>query len=114
MKTSELLHLQALKFKRQVLNQTPDFEHDDQTPAWMRHEYDANGGESRNICAMIPLSLFDEIQRLSGLLSISKRRMVEIALRDLAISSNKALGDVGFDAASLTYRAVGEVPSDEA
>lgn len=112
MKTSELLQLQALKFKQQVLDQTPDFETAEDGPAWMRDSYDATG-ESRNICAMIPVPLFEEIQRLSGLLSISKRRMVEIALRDVAIGANKALDDVGFDAASMTCVSVGDVPMDE-
>ena len=56
---------------------------------------------------------FDEIQRLGGLLSISKRRMVEMALRDIAISANKALDEVGFDAPSMTYRSLGEIPVDQ-
>ena len=61
---------------------------------------------------MIPLSLFEEINRVSGILSISKRRIVEMALRDFAISANKALDEVGFDAASMTYVSAGSVPVD--
>ena len=112
MKTNELLQLQALKFKERVMEDRPDFDEVDGMPAWMRDNYDANA-ETRNICAMIPVALFDEIQRLGGLLSISKRRMVEMALRDIAISANKALDEVGFDAPSMTYRSFGEIPVDQ-
>lgn len=112
MNTSQLLQLQALKFKRQVIDDNPDFEHTDNTPAWMRDTYEVSG-DTRNICAMIPLSLFQEIDRLSGVLSISKRRMIEMALRDMAISANKALDDVGFDASSMTSETMGDFPVDE-
>ena len=94
MKTDELLKMQALKFKNEVMERNPDFENDESVPAWMRETYDATG-EVRNICGMIPLSLFEEINRVSGILSISKRRIVEMALRDFAISANKALAMAG-------------------
>ena len=64
MKTNELLQLQALKFKERVMEDRPDFDEVDGMPAWMRDNYDANA-ETRNICAMIPVALFDEIQRLA-------------------------------------------------
>jgi hypothetical protein len=112
MKTSELLQLQALKFKERVIQHNPDFDEVGEMPAWMLDDYDTNS-ETRNICGMIPLALFDEIQRLGGLLSISKRRMVEMALRDIAISANKAFEDVGFDPSSMTYQSAGETPVDQ-
>ena len=111
MKTDELLKMQALKFKNEVMERNPDFENDESVPAWMRETYDATG-DVRNICGMIPLSLFEEINRVSGILSISKRRIVEMALRDFAISANKALEDVGFNPASMTYVSAGVVPVD--
>jgi len=111
MKTNELLTLQALKYKKQVIAANPDFDIEEGDPDWMRDSYEASG-ETRNICAFIPLPLFDEINRISGVLSISKRRIVEMALRDFAISANKALDEVGFDAASITYFSAGEVPVD--
>lgn len=89
----------------------PDIEHDDSTPLWVRETYDT-ASKSRNICAMIPLSLFDEIERLSGLLKISKRAMVEMAIRDLAKNANAALDSVGFDAASMWSDEAGEVPKE--
>lgn len=112
METSEILQLQALKMKREVLAMNPDIEHDDGTPLWVRETYDT-AANSRNICAMISLSLFDEIERLSGLLKISKRAMVEMAIRDLAKNANAVLDSVGFDAASMTYSEAGEVPKEE-
>ncbi len=112
MKTSEILQLQALKLKRQVLQDNPDMGEADRVPEWMRDSYDASG-ESRNICAMVPVALFEEIQRLSDVMSISKRRMVELALRDIAIDANRALGRVGFDPASMATRTIGAVPIDE-
>lgn len=89
----------------------PDIEHDDSTPLWVRETYDT-ASKSRNICAMIPLSLFDEIERLSGLLKISKRAMIEMAIRDLAKNANAVLDSVGFDAASMWSEEAGEVPKE--
>ena len=111
MNTNELLKMQALKFKNEVIERNPDFENDESAPAWMRENYDATG-DVRNICGMIPLSLFEEVNRVSGILSISKRRIVEMSLRDFAISANKALEDVGFNPASMTYVSAGVVPVD--
>lgn len=111
--TSELLQLQALKLKREVLSDSPNFDHDSDAPLWVRETYET-ASNNRNICAMIPSSLFEEVERLSGLLKISKRAMIEMALRDLATSANKALDDVGFVSSSMTYRSIGDVPVDEA
>lgn len=112
MKTSELLHLQALKLKREVTQDTPDFDYGDHAPLWLVDTY-SRTSETRNICAHIPVSLFDEIERLSGLLRISKRSVIEMSLRDFAVIANKALDDVGFVASSMTHRSLGEVPADE-
>lgn len=112
MQTSELLKLQALKFKREVIQRHPDFDHDPDSPAWLTDTY-SRVSETRNICAHIPLSLFDEIERVSGLLKISKRAVIEMSLRDFAVSANKALDDVGFDASSMTCQVIGDVPVDE-
>lgn len=111
MNTNELLKMQALKFKSEVMARNPDFGTDEDQPAWMRETYES-ADEARNICGMIPLPLFEEINRVSGILSISKRRIVEMALRDFAINANKALEEVGFDTASMTYVSVGSVPVD--
>jgi hypothetical protein len=112
-KTSELLHLQALKLKREVTADNPDFDHGSDAPLWLVDTY-SRIAETRNICAHIPVSLFDEIERLSGLLKISKRAVIEMSLRDFAVSANQALDDVGFVASSMTYQSIGDVPVDEA
>lgn len=113
MKTKELLQLQVLKYKREVLHNQPGFDDGEDLPAWKTAVYDV-GGESRNICAMLPLPLFEEVQRLSGILRISKRRIIELALVDFAESANKTLEDAGFDSASIISISVGQVPVDEA
>lgn len=113
MNTKELLQLQALRLKRDVLRDNPDFDHAQDAPAWMRDTYDTST-ENRNLCGQIPVSLFDELERLSGVLKISKRAMLEMSLRDFAKDANKALDDVGFVASSVSCRSVGTVPADEA
>lgn len=112
MKTTELLQLQALKLKQELFQQDPLTDVDESAPAWKTAVYDV-AGESRNVCAMLPLPLFEEVQRLSGLLSISKRRIIEMALCDFAETANKALSDVGFLPSSMTSRVLGDVPVDQ-
>ena len=111
METNEILKLQALKYKAEVMKDHPGLEQLDGEPDWMYEGLDTSG-ETRNICGMVPLSLFDEINRVSGILSISKRRVVEMALRDFAINATKALDEVGFKGASIEYVSMGQVPVD--
>jgi hypothetical protein len=109
MKTSELLQLRVLQRKREIL----EFATDDDSPSWTWDSYELSG-DNRNICAMVPMPLFEEIDRLSGCLSMSKRRIIELALRDFAVNANKAFEDAGFNAAAMKYTSVGEIPCDEA
>lgn len=111
METNEILKLQALKYKAEVMKDHPGLGKQEGEPDWMYEGLDTSG-ETRNICGMVPLSLFDEINRVSGILSISKRRVVEMALRDFAINANKALDEAGFDAASIQFLSMGQVPVD--
>ena len=110
MKTSELIQLQVLKRKREILQHAPDFDGD--APSWTVDTYELSG-DNRNICAKIPIPLFDEIERLSGCLGISKRRIIELALRDFAVDANKAFDAAGFDSKTMIYESFGDVPSDE-
>jgi hypothetical protein len=110
MKTSEFIQLQVLKRKREILQRVPDF--DGVAPGWTVDTYELSG-HNRNICAMIPVPLFEEIDRLSGCLSISKRRIIELALRDFAVDANKAFDAAGFDSTTMVYESAGEVPSEE-
>lgn len=109
MKTNEILTLQALKFKRNLLAGASDLP--DGAPAWMANS-DSGGDNTRNICALISIPLFEEIERLSSVLSMSKRRFVELALRDLAEKANDAIEGVGLT--NVTSTTMGEVPVDEA
>lgn len=108
METHEIFTLQALKLKKKLLD---DASTSEGSPAWL---LDAEPGSDnvRNICALISVPLFDEIERLSGVLSMSKRRLVELALRDLAQKANQALDGVGLE--NLSCVSIGDVPVDEA
>lgn len=80
MKTDELLTLQALKFKQLHTSGSslPGSVVDhliDSTPQLKE--------KLRNICAFITPELFEEIEGLCGVLDLSKRQFVEMALRDL-------------------------------
>lgn len=109
MNTNQILTLQALKFKQNLLQGDQDIALD--APAWMRDVH-PGADETRNICALISIPLFEEIERLSNVLSMSKRRFVELALRDLAEKGNQAIADVGLT--NVTSESAGVVPVDEA
>lgn len=79
MNTDEILTLQALKFKQlhvqghslpadfveQLIDQHPEVK-----------------AKMRNICAFIDPSLFEKVENLCGILDLSKRQFVEMALQD--------------------------------
>jgi len=109
MNTKEILTLQALKFKKDLLNGAQDIPSD--APAWMR-DVDPGTDDTRNICALISVPLFEEINHLCSVLSMSKRRFVELALRDLAEKAVQAIEDVGLT--NVTSFSTGEVSVDEA
>lgn len=109
METKEILTLQALKFKQQLLGGNQDLQ--EGAAAWM-FNVDPGADQTRNICALISIPLFDEIERLSNVLSMSKRRFVELALRDLAVTANEAIEGVGLT--NVTSSRIGDVPVDEA
>jgi len=109
MNTKEILTLQALKFKKDLLNGAQDIPTD--APAWMR-DVDPGTDETRNICALISIPLFDEINNLCNVLSMSKRRFVELALRDLTEKAVQTIDEIGLK--KVTSEVYGEVPVDEA
>ena len=80
MKTDEVLILQALKFK-QLHTQGTEISGDlignliDKSPELKE--------KMRNICAFISPQLFEEIEGLCGMLELSKRQFVEMALNDM-------------------------------
>jgi hypothetical protein len=108
MKTQEILTLQALKFKQNLLNDQSDLA--DGSPVWLQ-KVDPGADDTRNICALISVPLFEEIDRLLSVLSMSKRRFVELALLDLAVKANEAIAGVGLT--NVTSTSIGSVPTDE-
>jgi len=54
MNTNEILTLQALKFKQELLNGQQDLSAD--APEWMR-DVDISNDDTRNICALISVPL---------------------------------------------------------
>lgn len=80
MNTDEVLALQVLKFK-QLNTQGHSFEGDlvqmvlDGVPEEQK--------KLRNICAFISPALFEKVNGLCEILSLSKRQFVELALSDL-------------------------------
>lgn len=88
MKTDEVLTLQALKFKElhtqghnmpgrmveQLIDQNPEVKE-----------------KLRNICAFITPGLFDQVENVCGVLDLSKRQFVEMALSDLVEKANATI-----------------------
>ena len=108
MKTYEILTLQALKFKQDLLNGASDLS--EGAPVWLR-KVDPGADDTRNICALISVPLFEEIDRLLSVLSMSKRRFVELALLDMAVKANEAIASVGLT--NVTSSTIGEFPVDQ-
>lgn len=105
MKTNDILMLQALKFKKELLQDHQDLSAT--SPLWMSDAID----KTRNICAFISEPMSEEIDRLCSVLSISKRRFVELALRDMAEKSNEVIEGVGLT--NVTSSTIGQTPTDE-
>lgn len=51
-------------------------------------------GTTRNICAAVSPQMFDEVNGLCSLLEISKRRFVELALRDAIDKTGSIVNEV--------------------
>ena len=109
MNTDQILTLQALKFKQNLLNGDQDIPTD--APAWMRDVVPGTD-DTRNICALISVPLFEQINTLCSVLSMSKRRFVELALRDMTEKAVQAIEAVGLT--NVTSTSMGDVPVDEA
>jgi hypothetical protein len=108
MNTNEILTLQALKFKQELLRGEQDLPTD--APEWMR-DVDPGNDDTRNICALISVPLFEQINTVCSVLSMSKRRFVELALRDLTEKAVQAIADVGLT--NVTSMSVGDVSLDQ-
>jgi hypothetical protein len=50
--------------------------------------------EMRNICALVSRPLFDKVEQLCGLLELSKRQFVEMALVEFVDKANQVMSEV--------------------
>ena len=108
MNTDQILTLQALKFKQELMQGQQDLPTD--APAWMR-DVDPGADDTRNICALISVPLFEQINTVCSVLSMSKRRFVELALRDLTEKAVQAIANVGLT--NVTSISSGDFPLDQ-
>ncbi len=88
MKSEEMLMLQALKLKK--LN-SKGYDGPDLVDHLVLQNPDAAKEKLRNICAFISPELFADIDSLCGLLDLSKREFVEMALIDLVAKAHAVI-----------------------
>ena len=92
MRTEEILLLKALKVKElYTKGHSGDF---DPVELLSVAEPELAKKMTRNICAFISHELFNEIEELGQLLSITKRQIIEMALIDFRQKANKIIGEV--------------------
>lgn len=91
MNSIETLRLQALKLKELHSNGS-DFS--DQFVEKLIAQNPDQDPPLRNICAFISPSLFSEVEGLCSTLSITKRRVVEMALIDIIAKANEVMKEV--------------------
>jgi hypothetical protein len=89
MRTDDTLLLQALKLKE--LN-TRGFSGGDLIERLLDSNPEA-AKKMRNICAFITPELFDEVEGVCNLLSLSKRQVIEMALVDFMEKATKIIND---------------------
>ena len=88
MKSEEMLMLQALKLKK--LN-SKGYDGPDLVDQLILQNPEATKEKLRNICAFISPELFADIDSLCGLLDLSKREFVEMALIDLVAKAHAVI-----------------------
>lgn len=88
MKSEEMLMLQALKLKK--LN-SKGHNGPDLVDQFVLQNPDEAKEKLRNICAFISPELFADIDSLCGLLDLSKREFVEMALIDLVTKAHAVI-----------------------
>lgn len=89
MTPNEVLTLQALKLKS---------DNDSYNPKTVDLFLNADAEETkqhyRNLCAMIPVELFDEFERFSHLLDLSKRELLTLAVEEIIIKTRNVFDQV--------------------
>lgn len=88
MRTDDTLLLQALKLK-----QLGDVGISSGVDLIEQADPDLLKTKMRNICAFVSNELFDDVAQVCGILSISKRQMVEMALIDVMEKAHKIINE---------------------
>lgn len=91
MTPSQVIQLHALKLKATVEGNSPAFL--DQILANPMNQDDVKK-EFRNVCALIPVPLFEELESLSNLLDLSKREIVNLALVDFFKKAHEIVNEI--------------------
>lgn len=90
MTTEEILTLQALRFKESHTHATSPL-----VEAAINEAGEATESlPLRNICALISVPMFTEVETYCELLNLSKRKFVEMALSDLLTKTHAVLDRV--------------------
>jgi len=109
MTPSDIIRLQALKLK-QLNTQGSSFP-DTLLEKLLEENPDAKK-QFRNICALISPKLFADVEELAGLLSLSKRSIIEMALIDFIDKANALVAEI--DPLAEGGAITGATPSTEA
>lgn len=91
MNFNETIQLQALKLKQSTKG---NGEFGDQMIDMALKQDPALGGLTRNICAHISVQLFDRVEQCCGMLDLSKRRFVEMALSEALDRAEAIVADI--------------------
>lgn len=89
MTTDEILTLQALRFKESHFHATSSA-----LESAIEQEGEAGQIPLRNICALISVPMFQDIEVYCQMLNLSKRKFVELALSDLLIKTQAVIDKV--------------------
>lgn len=92
MRTDDTLRLQALKLKE--LN-TRGWSGPDLIQSLLDSNPEEAKEKMRNICAFISPELFDQVEGVCNLLSLSKRQVVEMALIDFLAKAESIMEETG-------------------
>lgn len=91
MTPSETIQLQALKLKATIEGSHPQLIdailEDPSNKEELKKQF-------RNVCALISISQFEHLEKLCGLLDLSKREVISMALNDFILKANAIVDQV--------------------
>lgn len=91
MTPSQIIHLQALKLKSTIEGSNPSLMDAVLNNPINKEELKK---DFRNVCALIHVTQFDELENLCNLLDLSKRQVISMALSDFIPMANAIVNDV--------------------